>query len=454
MVPFESKTLHNIREQRHTDLIPVHEISELESHLQGLNEAELRSYVKCRHVEGQFDKTVEGKERADKAALERIERRSPKAPSLPFSAADHPSVDSLQAWSSDFNLQHAREPTPEIVNVSRPYAPPGTIVDGADIEGVLLGYWSESPEELLQDKHACYGIIGNGGILQAIVRHITRDGRRRCSKLPTVLGLLCVPFKCVTLDPCFMGASRESVRRYVRSRRDEYENNRVSTEGIIEVDGTAASCQAASDTELLNIDSLEINSTARPQTTNTDAGSMEFNTQPSLYQAVSNAEPPGTARLRMPIDSPIGSLKNSMIRERMTNNDAGSMEYRAPPSDLQAASNPKLQGVATLEAGSTASQQTTRDGADGMQVNSAISPTQVEAKRAEIEREAWKEMFMQRARDQDKAEGEEMTMNFGTESVSGKIKEGFFSGNLKTIPRGDDPGDGWVVCVWAKKIRL
>ncbi|KAF1739442.1 hypothetical protein CRV24_001376 [Beauveria bassiana] len=92
---------------------------------------------------------------------------------------------------------------------------------------VVLGYWKLSSEELPEDRHAVYGILGQNDMFRVKVVRETRDGRYVDGNFPTGAGALWIHWDEVEFEPHIRVLSRPEIKEYCRIR--QYQIDRGET---------------------------------------------------------------------------------------------------------------------------------------------------------------------------------------------------------------------------------
>ncbi|KAL5346617.1 hypothetical protein ACLOAV_008324 [Pseudogymnoascus australis] len=87
-----------------------------------------------------------------------------------------------------------------------------------DGKGVLLGYWKDSPEESIADKHAIRGVIWRNGTFRFKVVPYTRDGNPVKGKSPLRLKTYHVNYDNCVFEPKLNGLKRTEIEEYCRAR--------------------------------------------------------------------------------------------------------------------------------------------------------------------------------------------------------------------------------------------
>lgn len=84
---------------------------------------------------------------------------------------------------------------------------------------ILLGYWKDSAEPNLADKHAVFGILGNNDMFRVKVGRETRDGRPMQSNFPQGAGALWINSHQWEREEYLKDLSREEIKEYCRIRQ-------------------------------------------------------------------------------------------------------------------------------------------------------------------------------------------------------------------------------------------
>lgn len=93
---------------------------------------------------------------------------------------------------------------------------------------IMLGYWLESIEPNVNDKHAVFGILGNNDMFRVKVGRETRDGRPMQSNFPQGAGALWINAHQWQKEEYLQDLSREELKEYCRVRQyqiDQGERN-------------------------------------------------------------------------------------------------------------------------------------------------------------------------------------------------------------------------------------
>lgn len=84
---------------------------------------------------------------------------------------------------------------------------------------ILLGYWKESAELELANKHAVFGILGNNDMFRVKVGRETRDGRPMQSNFPQGAGALWINPHQWEREDYLQDLTREEIKEYCRVRQ-------------------------------------------------------------------------------------------------------------------------------------------------------------------------------------------------------------------------------------------
>ncbi|KAH9224567.1 hypothetical protein DL95DRAFT_378209 [Leptodontidium sp. 2 PMI_412] len=204
-----------------------------DSHLAKLSPAEVKEYVKIRS-ETKPELTQQERDEADaKAVLKAKEAVAQQEAALP---GGKPVVHRPSLSRQSFNRQSLprqslhKTPSFQAVNAADLQTPKASPLAENKPHGVLLGYWSESDEPRVEDKHAVYGVLSETDCFRVKVQRLTRDGRYVDGNFPVGAGALWLSYKKVVLEPHLSSLSRPEVKEYVRIRQREQENRESDKE--------------------------------------------------------------------------------------------------------------------------------------------------------------------------------------------------------------------------------
>jgi hypothetical protein len=85
-----------------------------------------------------------------------------------------------------------------------------------DGKGVLLGYWKDSPEQSITDKHAIHGLIWSNGAVRLKIVPYKRDGNPIKGNSPSGLGIYHVNYDASVFEPYLEGLTRTEIEEYCR----------------------------------------------------------------------------------------------------------------------------------------------------------------------------------------------------------------------------------------------
>lgn len=88
---------------------------------------------------------------------------------------------------------------------------------------IMLGYWLESIEPNVNDKHAVFGILGNNDMFRVKVGRETRDGRPMQSNFPQGAGALWINAHQWQKEDYLQDLSREELKEYCRVRQFQFD---------------------------------------------------------------------------------------------------------------------------------------------------------------------------------------------------------------------------------------
>ncbi|KAM3433143.1 hypothetical protein NHJ13734_006580 [Beauveria thailandica] len=95
---------------------------------------------------------------------------------------------------------------------------------------VVLGYWKLSSEELPEDRHAVYGILGQNDMFRVKVVRETRDGRYVDGNFPTGAGALWIHWDEVEFEPHIRVLSRPEIKEYCRIRQFQIDRGETTAQ--------------------------------------------------------------------------------------------------------------------------------------------------------------------------------------------------------------------------------
>ena len=205
-----------------------------DSHLATLNSAEIKEYVKIRS-EASPEANEQEKQEADAKAV--LKARAIVAAQESASPGSKPVVhrQSLGRTAGQNRQSLPRQPlnhTPSFkaVNAANIQTPKSSPFSESKPNGVLLGYWADSDEPLMEDKHAVFGVLGGSDCFRVKVARMTRDGRFVDGNFPVGAGALWLHYDKVIFEPQLQGMTRPEIKEYVRLRQRDMENRESEKE--------------------------------------------------------------------------------------------------------------------------------------------------------------------------------------------------------------------------------
>lgn len=206
-----------------------------DAHLRGLNSAEIKEYVKIRS-EMKPETTAEERNEADtkavlkaKAYVAEHEGASPAMkPVVHRNSLGRPPVHRHSLPRQSLH----KTPSFQAVNAADMQTPKTSPFSDnkQNPSGVLLGYWADSDEARLEDKHAVYGVLSGTDCFRVKVQRITRDGRYVDGNFPVGAGALWLHYDKVVLEPHLAHLNRLEVKEYCRIRQIEQQNRESEKE--------------------------------------------------------------------------------------------------------------------------------------------------------------------------------------------------------------------------------
>jgi hypothetical protein len=165
-----------------------------DSHLATLNSAEIKEYVKIRS-EASPEANEQEKQEADAKAV--LKAKALVAAQDSASPGSKPVVhrQSLGRTAGQNRQSLPRQslnhtPSFKAVNAANIQTPKSSPFSESKPNGVLLGYWADSDEPLMEDKHAVFGVLGGSDCFRVKVARMTRDGRFVDGNFPVGAGYI------------------------------------------------------------------------------------------------------------------------------------------------------------------------------------------------------------------------------------------------------------------------
>ncbi len=202
-------------------------------HLRGLNSAEVKEYVKIRS-EMKPESTAEERHEADtKAVLKAkayVAEHEGASPGIkPVVHRNSLGRGQVHRHSLPRQSLH-KTPSFQAVNAADMQTPKTSPFSESKPSGVLLGYWADSDEPRLEDKHAVYGVLSGTDCFRVKVQRVTRDGRFVDGNFPVGAGALWLHYDKVILESHLAHLNRLEVKEYCRIRQREQENRESDKE--------------------------------------------------------------------------------------------------------------------------------------------------------------------------------------------------------------------------------
>ena len=207
-----------------------------DSHLRGLSSAEVKEYVKIRS-ETKPEATAEERQEADgkavlkaKAIVAQQEAASPGGKPVVHRHSLGVGRQSLTNRTSLPRHPIHKTPSFQAVNAADIQTPKTSPFNEGKSLGVLLGYWADSDEPRVEDKHAVFGVLSGTDCFRVKVQRVTRDGRYVDGNFPIGAGALWLHYDKVVLEPHLASLSRPEVKEYCRIRQRDVENRESEKE--------------------------------------------------------------------------------------------------------------------------------------------------------------------------------------------------------------------------------
>ncbi|PHH53853.1 hypothetical protein CFIMG_002774RA [Ceratocystis fimbriata CBS 114723] len=227
-----------------------------EDHLVGLDQAQVKEYVKIRTEaldnSGREEDVIAAEREAVELATRRVKYGPQPESGLPIAYGKEISDQRLGLHSSSKRRrtdssfvpvsQHAADssvagPIPFTSVGLAQNLPPLDPLPGTRPTRILIGYWHGSNEPQERDRHAIYGILGQNDMFRVKVVRETRDGRFVDGNFPSGAGALWIHYEEVVLEPHLRSLSRHEVKEYCRVRQwqidhDETDESREANEAF------------------------------------------------------------------------------------------------------------------------------------------------------------------------------------------------------------------------------
>ncbi|TVY18303.1 hypothetical protein LARI1_G004739 [Lachnellula arida] len=217
-----------------------------DEHLMALNPAEIKEYVKLRS-EVKPENTAEERQEADQKAVLKAKQIVAEDTASPGTRPMAHRQSLGRGGRGGHRESLPREPRQTLhkapsfqavnaANMQTPKASP--FAEGTQATpgtpgkplGILLGYWSESDEPRLEDKHAVFGVLSGTDCFRVKVQRVTRDGRYVDGNFPIGAGALWLHYDKVIFEPHLASLSRPEVKEYCRIRQKDLENRESEKE--------------------------------------------------------------------------------------------------------------------------------------------------------------------------------------------------------------------------------
>ncbi len=204
-----------------------------DSHLKSLSPAEIKEYVKIR---SESKPDVDAEERSENDAKAVLKAKAVVAQQEAAFPGGKPVVPRTSLGRQSLNRQSLprqslhKTPSFQAVNAADIQTPKASPFAEGKPHGVLLGYWADSDEPRIEDKHAVFGVLSETDCFRVKVQRLTRDGRYVDGNFPIGAGVLWLSYKKVVLEPHLASLSRPEVKEYCRIRQREQESRESDRE--------------------------------------------------------------------------------------------------------------------------------------------------------------------------------------------------------------------------------
>ncbi|KAF4953825.1 hypothetical protein FGADI_5617 [Fusarium gaditjirri] len=211
-------------------------------HLVGLDQLQVKEYVKIRAEAIGTDELEGEKVAAEKAAVKEAVRRANLN-----STAEHGTNLPQVAYGVDLpehlqqNRDAKRRRTSGGFAPANPPPPNGPVIEHTPIQPapggpqplrhtvdplpgtrptrILIGHWAKSNSPDPRDRHAVYGILGQNDMFRVKLVRETRDGRFVEGNFPAGAGALWIAYEEVEFEPHLKSLARNEIKEYCRVRQ-------------------------------------------------------------------------------------------------------------------------------------------------------------------------------------------------------------------------------------------
>ncbi|KAF4343387.1 hypothetical protein FBEOM_2685 [Fusarium beomiforme] len=211
-------------------------------HLVGLDQLQVKEYVKIRAESIGAEESEAEKVVAEKAAVKEAVRRANQN-----STAEHATNPPQVAYGISLpeHMQQSRDAKRRRTSGGfAPANPPpsnGPVIEHTPIQPapggpqpirhtvdplpgtrptrILIGYWAKSDQPDPRDRHAVYGILGQNDMFRVKLVRETRDGRFMEGNFPAGAGALWIAYEEVAFEPHLKNLARNEIKEYCRVRQ-------------------------------------------------------------------------------------------------------------------------------------------------------------------------------------------------------------------------------------------
>ncbi|CAG8957157.1 hypothetical protein HYFRA_00009358 [Hymenoscyphus fraxineus] len=201
-----------------------------DSHLAELSSAEVKEYVKIRSTT-KTEVTAEERQEAEAKAVLKAKQIVAEDTASPGSKpiVHRPSVGRTTHRHSLPRQSLSKTNSFQAVNAANIQTPKASPFSEGKPHGVMLGYWADSTEPLVEDKHAVFGVLSGTDCFRVKVQRVTRDGRYVDGNFPVGAGALWLHYDKVVFEPHLSTMTRPEVKEYCRIRQKELDRDTDST---------------------------------------------------------------------------------------------------------------------------------------------------------------------------------------------------------------------------------
>ncbi len=226
-----------------------------DNHLVNLDHFQVKEFVKIRAETIRRDETPEQKTALDQAAVKQAiqivqQNPPPDNAAMNLAIAYGPQIPEHARFPGRPDYKKRRTagpgpmnsptgpppghqlPAPVLSSQTLSYATPVDNLPGTRPTRILLGYWKQSSESNVEDKHAVYGILGANDMFRVKLMKETRDGRPLMGNFPTGPGALWIHWDEVEFENHLKTLTRPEIKEYCRVRQRHMDDGEVPSQRV------------------------------------------------------------------------------------------------------------------------------------------------------------------------------------------------------------------------------